>query len=237
MKNFSPRRLLMLVRLQIAEIYGRRIWKTLGVFSVVFLVLCILSLLFNRESLAESMDLAEMTIITAAAAQLSVLYNDALSSRIMVPVSNMERYVGVYAGALSVAVCLLLLSMVVGSVFFSIVAFFRGDADIPVLFFLRRGPEVAGLACTLVLMSVFMIWMIPLAYVKKRIGKKVFWIVIIVSAVLIAGPLMLESGGIVPEAAAIAISATVFCLLAIASVVLGYRVMCSFEADSPGKSL
>lgn len=227
----------MLVRLQIAEIYGRRIWKTLGVFSVVFLVLCILSLLFNRESLAESMDLAEMTVITAVAVQLSVLYNDALSSRITVPVSNMERYVGVYAGALSVAVCMLLLSVLVGSVFFSIVAILRGDADIPVLFFLRRGQEIAGLACTLALMSVFMLWMIPLAYVKKRIGKKVFWIVIIVSAVLITGPLMLESGGIVPEKTAVVISSAAFGMLAMASVVLGYRVMCSFEADSPEKSL
>lgn len=237
MKNFSPRRLLMLVRLQITEIYGRRIWKTLGVFSVLFLVLCVLSLLFNRESLAESMDLAEMMIITAAAAQLSVLYNDALSSRITVPVSNMERYVGVYAGAFLVAVFVILLSFIEGSVFFSIAAFLRGDADIPVLFFLRRGQEIAGLACTLAFMSVFMLWMIPLAYVKKWIGKKVFWIVIIVSAVLIIGPLMLESGGIVPEKTAIIISAAAFSMLAIASVVLGYRIMCSFEADSQEKPL
>lgn len=237
MKNFSPRRLLMLVRLQIAEIYGRRIWKTLGVFSVVFLVLSILSLLFNRESLEESMDLAEMMIITVAAVQLSVLYNDALSSRMRVPVSNLERYAGVFAGAFLIAVFVILLSFIEGSVFFSAVAFFRGSADVPMLFFLRRGPEIASLAGTLVFMSVFLLWMIPLAYVKKKIGKKVFWIVIIVSAALIIGPLMLESGEIVPEKAAVAISATVFCLLAIASVIWGYRVMCSFEADSPEKSL
>lgn len=237
MKNFSPRRLLMLVRLQIAEIYGRRIWKTLGVFSVVFLVLSILSLLFNRESLAESMDLAEKTIITVAAVQLSVLYNDALSSRITVPVSNMERYAAIYAGAFLVTVFVILLSFIEGSVFFSAVAFFRGSADVPVLFFLRLGPEIASLAGTLVFMSVFMLWMIQLAYVKKWIRKKVFWIVIIISAALIIGPLMLESGGIVQEKTAMIISAAAFTMLAIASVVLGYRIMCSFEADSPEKSL
>lgn len=236
MKNFSPGRLLMLVRLQIAEIYGRRIWKTLGVFTVLFIVLCILSLLFNRESLEESMDLAEMMIITVAAVQLSVLYNDALSSRMRMPVSNLERYAGVFAGAFLIAVFVILLSFIEGSVFFSAVAFFRGSADVPMLFFLRRGPEIASLA-GMVFMSVFLLWMIPLAYVKKKIGKKVFWIVIIVSAALIIGPLMLESGEIVPEKAAVAISATVFCLLAIASVIWGYRVMCSFEADSPEKSL
>lgn len=237
MKNFSPGRLLMLVRLQIAEIYGRRIWKTLGVFTVLFIVLCILSLLFNRESLEESMDLAEIMIITVAAVQLSVLYNDALSSRIMVPVSNMERYVGVYAGAFLIIVFVILLSFIEGSVFFSAVAFFRGSADVPMLFFLRRGPEIASLAGTLVFMSVFMLWMIPLAYVKKWIRKKIFWIEIIVSAALIIGPFMLESGGIVPEKTAIIISAAAFSMLAIASVVLGYRIMCSFEADSPERPL
>ena len=98
MKTFSFRRMMLFCRLQMVEMYGRNIRRTLRVAAAAVLVICLFSLIFGEEG--ESVSVAERMMVVCSFVASVGFFSDLVAYRMMVPVSADEKYVSVFVNSL-----------------------------------------------------------------------------------------------------------------------------------------
>ena len=141
MEAFSFRRMMLFCRLQMVEMYGRNIGRTLRVGAAAVLVICLFSLIFGEEG--ESVSVAERMMVACSFVASVAFFSDLVAYRMMVPASPAEKYVSVFVSSLLLSVMFLALSVLVGSAFFTLLSFFN-EPSLTLLYF-REGFDASGL--------------------------------------------------------------------------------------------
>ena len=155
MKTFSFRRMMLFCRLQMVEMYGRNIRRTLRVAAAAVLVICLFSLIFGEEG--ESVSVAERMMAVCSFVASVGFFSDLVAYRMMVPASPAEKYVSVFVNSMLLSVMFLALSVLVGSAFFTLLSFFS-EPSLTLLYF-REGYDASGLVGALFMLPLI-IWIL-----------------------------------------------------------------------------
>ena len=155
MKTFSFRRMMLFSRLQMVEMYGRNIGRTLRVASAAVLVICLFSLVFGEEG--ESVSVAERMMAVCSLIASVGFFSDLVAYRMMVPASAAEKYVSAFVSSLLLSVMFLALSVPVGSAFFTLLSFFN-EPSLTLLYF-REGFDASGIVVALFMLPLI-IWVL-----------------------------------------------------------------------------
>lgn len=231
MKEFSARRMLLFTRLQIGEMYGLNIWRTvLMAFSSV-LIICLLSLLFE-DDLAESISFAEIPLLVIAMMQVSTLFSDLLTSRMTVPASPLEKYVSLYVGSIALAVPYLLFSALWGSAIFAIVSLVTGDAEGMRLLFLG-GRHDSEHVLTMIALTFYLLPLVVVFSMSKKIfGRRSFLLQVLVVAVILLTPIVLEETDVIGEKASTVLLIAMLVVSAVIFLIYAYRSFLKYQMDS-----
>lgn len=227
MKAFSFRRMMLFCRLQMVEMYGRNIGRTLRVGAAAVLVICLFSLIFGEE---ESVSVAERMMVVCSFVASVAFFSDLVAYRMMVPASQAEKYVSVFVSSLLLSVMFLTLSVLVGSAFFTLLSFF--DEPSLTLLYFRQGADVSGLVMALFTLPLI-IW-IQLYFrsaSKHRHPKLVFFGQLAGLVCFLLLPTVLRALGVVDRPSARIATACVSLLLMLVFIVQSYRLFRKLEMD------
>lgn len=229
-EKFSMRRMLLFSRLQLCEIYWSRPWKTLRICFAVILLLVIFALLVEGGNLDESIGFAENLLVVTALIQCLALGADLVTSRLLVPASMLEKYISIFFGTLCVGTVFLLVSGLLGSVIFSLISVVGPgmDGGVRLLFVGSAGFGYLAFAAFLP----FFLWIELFVAARRRYGSWPVWGALAVAATGILLPVILGSAGVIGERVATVISLTVYVIVAVMSLVWGYRLLLVFETDA-----
>ena len=226
MEAFSFRRMMLFCRLQMVEMYGRNIGRTLRVGAAAVLVICLFSLIFGEEgeSVAERMMVACSFVASVA------FFSDLVAYRMMVPASPAEKYVSVFVNSLLLSVMFLALSVLVGSAFFTLLSFF-GEPSLTLLYF-REGFDASGLVGAMFMLPLI-IWVLlySRSASKRRHSKLVFFGQLAGLVCFLLFPTVLRALGIIDRPSARIVTACVSLLLMLIFIVQSYRLFRRLEMD------
>lgn len=240
MNSFSLRRMMLFCRLQIGEMYGKNLRRTfLGMLASIFVVL-VFALIFESEGLEESLGFAERMLFVLSFVASVAFYADLVAYRMMIPVSTAEKYVAIYVEALLTMAVYLVLSVPVGSVFFTFVALVReSSVQLPVILFVREGFELSGVLGGLFMLPM-MIWILLFIGRRRSVREKrkfysaTFWSVLAGMTLLLMLPVILREAGLIDKESASMLFAAVAVFLAVVYVAWSYRLFRKVELDSDG---
>ena len=226
MKTFSFRRMMLFCRLQMVEMYGRNIGRTLRVGAAAVLVICLFSLIFGEEG--ESV--AERMMVVCSFVASVAFFSDLVAYRMMVPASPAEKYVSVFVSSLLLSVMFLALSVLVGSAFFTLLSFFS-EPSLTLLYF-REGYDASGLVGALILLPLI-IWILLYfrSRPKLRHPKLVFFGQLAGLVCFMLFPTVLRALGIMDKASARIATACVSLLLVLFFMIQSYRLFRKLEMD------
>lgn len=226
MEAFSFRRMMLFCRLQMVEMYGRNIGRTLRVGAAAVLVICLFSLIFGEEgeSVAERMMVACSFVASVA------FFSDLVAYRMMVPASPAEKYVSVFVNSLLLSVMFLALSVLVGSAFFTLLSFFN-EPSLTLLYF-REGFDASGLVGAMFMLPLI-IWVLlySRSASKRRHSKLVFFGQLAGLVCFLLFPTVLRALGIIDRPSARIVTACVSLLLMLIFIVQSYRLFRRLEMD------
>ena len=227
MKTFSFRRMKLFCRLQMVEMYGRNIGRTLRVGAAAVLVICLFSLIFGEE---ESVSVAERMMVVCSFVASVAFFSDLVAYRMMVPASQAEKYVSVFVSSLLLSVMFLTLSVLVGSAFFTLLSLFN-EPSLTLLYF-REGYDASGLVGALFMLPLI-IWILLYfrSASKRRYSKLVFFgqLAGLVSFLLL--PTVLRALGIIDRPSARIVTVCVSLLLVLIFMLQSYRLFRKLEMD------
>ena len=226
MEAFSFRRMMLFCRLQMVEMYGRNIGRTLRVGAAAVLVICLFSLIFGEEgeSVAERMMVACSFVASVA------FFSDLVACRMMVPASPAEKYVSVFVNSLLLSVMFLALSVLVGSAFFTLLSFFN-EPSLTLLYF-REGFDASGLVGAMFMLPLI-IWVLlySRSASKRRHSKLVFFGQLAGLVCFLLFPTVLRVLGIIDRPSARIVTACVSLSLMLIFIVQSYRLFRRLEMD------
>ena len=246
MNSFSLRRMMLFCRLQIGEMYGKNLRRTfLGMLASIFVVL-VFALIFESVNLEESLGFAERMLFVLSFVASVAFYADLVAYRMMIPVSTAEKYVAIYVEALLTMAVYLVLSVPVGSVFFTFVALVReSSVQPPVILFIREGFELSGVLGGLFMLPM-MIWIRLFigrrrsvreknpSRAKRKFYSATVWSVLAGMVLLLMLPVILREAGLIDKESASMLFAAVAVFLAVVYVAWSYRLFRKVELDSDG---
>ena len=226
MKTFSFRRMMLFCRLQMVEMYGRNIGRTLRVGAAAVLVICLFSLIFGEEG--ESV--AERMMVVCSFVASVAFFSDLVAYRMMVPASPAEKYVSVFVSSLLLSVMFLALSVLVGSAFFTLLSFF-GEPSLTLLYF-REGYDASGLVGAMFMLPLI-IWVLlySRSASKRRHSKLVFFGQLAGLVCFLLFPTVLRALGIIDRPSARIVTACVSLSLMLIFIVQSYRLFRRLEMD------
>ncbi len=227
MKTFSFRRMKLFCRLQMVEMYGRNIGRTLRVGAAAVLVICLFSLIFGEE---ESVSVAERMMVVCSFVASVAFFSDLEAYRMMVPASQAEKYVSVFVSSLLLSVMFLTLSVLVGSAFFTLLSLFN-EPSLTLLYF-REGCDASGLVGALFMLPLI-IW-IRLYFrsaSKRRYSKLVFFGQLAGLVCFLLLPTVLRALGIIDRPSARIVTVCVSLLLVLIFMLQSYSLFRKLEMD------
>ena len=227
MKTFSFRRMKLFCRLQMVEMYGRNIGRTLRVGAAAVLVICLFSLIFGEE---ESVSVAERMMVVCSFVASVAFFSDLVAYRMMVPASQAEKYVSVFVSSLLLSVMFLTLSVLVGSAFFTLLSLF--DEPSLTLLYFREGWDASGLVGAMFMLPLI-IWVL-LYYrnaSKRRYSKLVFFGQLAGLVCFLLLPTVLRALGIIDRPSARIVTVCVSLLLVLIFMLQSYRLFRKLEMD------
>lgn len=226
MKTFSFRRMKLFCRLQMVEMYGRNIGRTLRVGAAV-LVICLFSLIFGEE---ESVSMAERMMVVCSFVASVAFFSDLVAYRMMVPASQAEKYVSVFVSSLLLSVMFLTLSVLVGSAFFTLLSLFN-EPSLMLLYF-REGCDASGLVGALFMLPLI-IWILlySRSASKRRYSKLVFFGQLAGLVCFLLLPTVLRALGIIDRPSARIVTVCVSLLLVLIFMLQSYRLFRKLEMD------
>lgn len=228
MKTFSLKRMMQLCRLQINEIYGTNKIKTLTLAICLIIAISLFAVILNPGDISESVESAEKMLIFIPVAQITLLYADMASSKLVIPASTLEKYVAVYAETLFVIVVFIALAILTASAFFTAASAIMGQDNGLITVFLRKDIIASHGALAY---SLFMVtWFCMFAISRKRYSKLTFWGIIIGMCIMFLLPLAIAD--YIEETAARIIAIVVAVAMAVVCFVWGYRLLKNFEMDT-----
>ena len=228
MKTFSLKRMMQLCRLQINEIYGTNKIKTLTLAICLIIAISLFAVILNPGNISESVESAEKMLILIPVAQITLLYADMASSKLVIPASTLEKYMAVYAETLFVIVVFIALSIPTASAFFTAASAIMGQDDGLIAVFLRKDIIASHGALAY---SLFMVtWFCMFAISRKRYSNLTFWSIIIGMCIMFLLPLAIAD--YIEETAARITAIVVAAAMAVVCFVWGYRLLKNFEMDT-----
>ena len=227
MKTFSFRRMKLFCRLQMVEMYGRNIGRTLRVGAAAVLVICLFSLIFGEE---ESVSVAERMMVVCSFVASVAFFSDLVAYRMMVPASPAEKYVSVFVSSLLLSVMFLTLSVLVGSAFFTLLSLFN-EPSLTLLYF-RKGCDASGLVGALFMLPLI-IWILlySRSASKRRYSKLVFFGQLAGLVCFLLLPTVLRALGIIDRPSARIVTVCVSLLLVLIFMLQSYRLFRKLEMD------
>ena len=227
MKTFSFRRMKLFCRLQMVEMYGRNIGRTLRVGAAAVLVICLFSLIFGEE---ESVSVAERMMVVCSFVASVAFFSDLVAYRMMVPASQAEKYVSVFVSSLLLSVMFLTLSVLVGSAFFTLLSLFN-EPSLTLLYF-REGCDASGLVGALFMLPLI-IWILlySRSASKRRYSKLVFFGQLAGLVCFLLLPTVLRALGIMDRPSARLATVCVSLLLVLIFMLQSYRLFRKLEMD------
>ena len=227
MKTFSFRRMKLFCRLQMVEMYGRNIGRTLRVGAAAVLVICLFSLIFGEE---ESVSVAERMMVVCSFVASVAFFSDLVAYRMMVPASQAEKYVSVFVSSLLLSVMFLTLSVLVGSAFFTLLSLFN-EPSLTLLYF-REGYDASGLVGALFMLPLI-IWILLYfrSASKRRYSKLVFFGQLAGLVCFLLLPTVLRALGIIDRPSARIVTVCVSLLLVLIFMLQSYRLFRKLEMD------
>lgn len=227
MKTFSFRRMKLFCRLQMVEMYGRNIGRTLRVGAAAVLVICLFSLIFGEE---ESVSVAERMMVVCSFVASVAFFSDLVAYRMMVPASHAEKYVSVFVSSLLLSVMFLTLSVLVGSAFFTLLSLFN-EPSLTLLYF-REGCDASGLVGALFMLPLI-IWILlySRSASKRRYSKLVFFGQLAGLVCFLLLPTVLRALGIIDRPSARIVTVCVSLLLVLIFMLQSYRLFRKLEMD------
>ena len=227
MKTFSFRRMKLFCRLQMVEMYGRNIGRTLRVGAAAVLVICLFSLIFGEE---ESVSVAERMMVVCSFVASVAFFSDLVAYRMMVPASQAEKYVSVFVSSLLLSVMFLTLSVLVGSAFFTLLSLFN-EPSLTLLYF-REGFDASGLVGALFMLPLI-IWILlySRSASKRRYSKLVFFGQLAGLVCFLLLPTVLRALGIIDRPSARIVTVCVSLLLVLIFMLQSYRLFRKLEMD------
>lgn len=227
MKTFSFRRMKLFCRLQMVEMYGRNIRRTLRVAAAAVLVICLFSLIFGEE---ESVSVAERMMVVCSFVASVAFFSDLVAYRMMVPASQAEKYVSVFVSSLLLSVMFLTLSVLVGSAFFTLLSLFN-EPSLTLLYF-REGCDASGLVGALFMLPLI-IWILlySRSASKRRYSKLVFFGQLAGLVCFLLLPTVLRALGIIDRPSARIVTVCVSLLLVLIFMLQSYRLFRKLEMD------
>ena len=227
MKTFSFRRMKLFCRLQMVEMYGRNIGRTLRVGAAAVLVICLFSLIFGEE---ESVSVAERMMVVCSFVASVAFFSDLVAYRMMVPASQAEKYVSVFVSSLLLSVMFLTLSVLVGSAFFTLLSLFN-EPSLTLLYF-REGCDASGLVGALFMLPLI-IWVLLYSRnaSKRRYSKLVFFGQLAGLVCFLLLPTVLRALGIIDRPSARIVTVCVSLLLVLIFMLQSYRLFRKLEMD------
>lgn len=227
MKTFSFRRMKLFCRLQMVEMYGRNIGRTLRVGAAAVLVICLFSLIFGEE---ESVSVAERMMVVCSFVASVAFFSDLVAYRMMVPASQAEKYVSVFVSSLLLSVMFLTLSVLVGSAFFTLLSLFN-EPSLTLLYF-REGCDASGLVGALFMLPLI-IWILlySRSASKRRYSKLVFFGQLAGLVCFLLLPTVLRALGIIDRPSARIVTVCVSLLLVLIFMLQSYRLFRKLEMD------
>lgn len=227
MKTFSFRRMKLFCRLQMVEMYGRNIGRTLRVGAAAVLVICLFSLIFGEE---ESVSVAERMMVVCSFVASVAFFSDLVAYRMMVPASQAEKYVSVFVSSLLLSVMFLTLSVLVGSAFFTLLSLFN-EPSLTLLYF-REGYDASGLVGALFMLPLI-IWILlySRSASKRRYSKLVFFGQLAGLVCFLLLPTVLRALGIIDRPSARIVTVCVSLLLVLIFMLQSYRLFRKLEMD------
>lgn len=228
MKTFSFRRMMLFSRLQMVEMFGRNIGRSLRVGSSAILVICLFSLIFGEEG--ESVSVAERMMVVCSFVASVAFFSDLVAYRMMVPASQAEKYVSVFVSSLLLSVMFLALSLLVGSAFFTLLSFFN-EPSLTLLYF-REGNDASGFVSALFMLPLI-IWILLYSQSasKRRHPKLVFFGQLAGLVCFMLFPTVLRALGIIDSPSARIVTACVSLLLVLIFMVQSYRLFRQLEME------
>lgn len=228
MEAFSFRRMMLFCRLQMVEMYGRNIGRTLRVGAAAVLVICLFSLIFGEEG--ESVSVAERMMVACSFVASVAFFSDLVAYRMMVPASPAEKYVSVLVNSLLLSVMFLALSVLVGSAFFTLLSFFN-EPSLTLLYF-REGFDASGLVGAMFMLPLI-IWVLlySRSASKRRHSKLVFFGQLAGLVCFLLFPTALRAIGIIDRPSARIATTCVSLLLMLIFIVQSYRLFRKLEMD------
>ena len=227
MKTFSFRRMKLFCRLQMVEMYGRNIGRTLRVGAAAVLVICLFSLIFGEE---ESVSVAERMMVVCSFVASVAFFSDLVAYRMMVPASQAEKYVSIFVSSLLLSVMFLTLSVLVGSAFFTLLSLFN-EPSLTLLYF-REGCDTSGLVGALFMLPLI-IWILlySRSASKRRYSKLVFFGQLAGLVCFLLLPTVLRALGIIDRPSARIVTVCVSLLLVLIFMLQSYRLFRKLEMD------
>lgn len=202
MKKLSLKRIIMFSRLQVTGIYGKNIWKILGIATSLPVMLVLVSFLFSGQDTGDAARFTETAIIVCGIIlfPLSMLNDytspDAPVKRVMVPASGAEKFISVYVTGILLGIAFICYASLIGSAIFRIYDIIAGtgNAEGFRMLIFSEGAEKGDRAGQLVgaaYMLLMMMWFIQLYRARKTVGIWRVWLALAAMALCIDVPVIL----------------------------------------------
>lgn len=238
MKKLSLKRIIMFSRLQMTGIYGKNIWKTLGLATLLPVILVLVSFLFSGQDTGDAAGFAETAIIICGIIlfPLTMLNDytspDAPIKRVMVPASGAEKFISVYAAGFLLGIAFICYASLIGSAIFRIDSIIAGtdSAEGFRMLIFSEGAEKgdrAGQLTGAAYMLLMMMWFIQLYKARKTVGAWRVWLALAAMVLCVAIPVIITETileGIIPDRISSVIMACIMILTAAVATVWSYRL-------------
>lgn len=233
MKKLSLKRIIMFSRLQMTGIYGKNIWKILGLVTFLPVILVLVSILFNGQDTGDAAGFAETAIIVCGIILFPLaMLNDCTSpdapvKRMMVPASGTEKFISVYVTGILLAIAFICYASLIGSAVFRIYGILSGtdSAEGFRMLIFSEGAEKGDRAGQLVgasYMLLMIMWFIQLYRARKTVGIWRVWLALAAMVLCIAVPVILMES--ITGCISSAIMACILVMTATAATVWSYRL-------------
>lgn len=238
MKKLSLKRIIMFSRLQVTGIYGKNIWKILGLATSLPVILVLISFLFSGQDTGDAVGFSETSIIICGIILFPLaMLNDYTSpdspvKRVMVPASGAEKFISVYVTGFLLGIAFICYASLIGSAIFRIDSIIAGtdSAEGFRMLIFSEGAEKGDRAGQLVgaaYMLLMIMWFIQLYRTRKTVGVWRVWLALAFMVLCVAIPAIIMDiipEDTVPDSISFVILACVMVLTAAAATVWSYRL-------------
>lgn len=238
MKKLSLKRIIIFSRLQVTGIYGKNIWKILGLATSLPVILVLVSFLFSGQDTGDAARFTETAIIVCGFILFPLtMLNDYTSpdspvKRVMIPASGAEKFISVYAAGFLLGIAFICYASLIGSAIFRIDSIIAGtdSAEGFRMLIFSEGAEKgdrAGQLVGAVYMLLMLMWFIQLYSTRKTVGIWRVWLSLAAMVMCVAVPVILMKTAleeVIPDSISSVIMACIMVLTATVATVWSYRL-------------